>query len=912
MAYRNPNSLPGVKTWVNEDNTKNIPPDAHRTNRPNSSGGDPSNPSSKPDQRTQALPRTRTPDSEIRRPAQPVYNAPGGSGSHPAGNLHEDRVRTKGKPGDQYRPQPIDQPRGQFRRRTMTSEEHAASNMGKRPSGQSRQKEQKSTAYKEKHLWYLKNRKQVIRRALLRYKRIRKSGLFKRDRKMRRQNPQWFARKKGGGYTNAKHRAKDYRKGITRTKTKHKRAQQDSLSTSFFVLFHGIPVYMQGEGFCDLRGVSDTGTVVYRYRGVFRKISLRDFFLRCVFQHAFDLHMVIDTLDSLYLDPDEVESMDKTAYSAQRKNWGRRKRTRGLKRVKRKKYRLANRAKIKQKQTLYRRKLKRNPKYKRIQKMRRRMQKANPRRFRVRTAEVLTSDEIAFVTGADLKLGFVRSVSTMTGWVTYRLENGRVASIPLPAFWNSVVLFSEADVDAMFDLIDVEVGHEAFSLEMDYDQMRMCVELLGYDDSAEEFTELCMTETGVASINAMTADQLNSVASAVMHKVLIGGGRQITNQPEGDVFPRDEADRDPRAHGKSPLYFGQVRFPEEAASPMPNGLAARVASRCADIGVYDKADLVRRETNPKEKSPTSLPDGSDEEAAYSGLPTWVGPNKLREERENQKPAQGMSVKRDMPGAPGSAKVIPRGQGFVGRTASPTPAQASFIKALFNKLVGKGWIDSSKVLTDEQIEALDPLAVGRLIRGLKAVRSNNSEWEIAVSYGDGSRPKWRRKSNRQIVAAKMAEIMDGCAGEIHERASVLSTKLRRVDPRNAVWLFDVSGGEKTHRVRLKAVRRGNLRNLSKADVLVSCDCNFWRWQGPEHWAKVGGYLYGRPNGTATKPSIKDPEGQHRACKHVLSVLGRMSQKDVYFRAKKPSKPRRRLKGSASADAGRVARKYLSGD
>ena len=194
--------------------------------------------------------------------------------------------------------------------------------------------------------------------------------------------------------------------------------------------------------------------------------------------------------------------------------------------------------------------------------------------------------------------------------------------------------------------------------------MRMCMELLEEGGNSEEFQAMCMTETGVASIDTMTADQLGSVASILMHKVLVGGSRQITRTPEGDLFPRDTEDADV-ALGKAPLYFGQVSFPEEDSEPMPNG-PARVASRAADLErladfYFEKADLARRETNPKEKSPTSLPDGEEEEAAHEGLPTWVGPNKLKEERENRSPAHGMPVDRDRPGAPGSAKVRVRRQ-----------------------------------------------------------------------------------------------------------------------------------------------------------------------------------------------------------------------------------------------------------
>lgn len=851
MGYRNPQSLPGQKTWVTEDNQKNIPPDAHKDRSLGDSGGGPSNPSSKPDQREQALPAPRGPGRQINRPAQPVYNAPGESGSHPDGNLHEDRVRTKGKPGEQYKPETLDQSRGTFRRRTFTGDtEHEADTaMGKKPPGKARQRAQKGPAKKKSHLWYLKNRKQVIRKQMLRYRRNRKKGLFKRDKTLRRKHPNWFSRKPGGGYNSAKQRATDARKGRTRTTTKHTTNKKDDKKkaslegTPAFVIFYDMPVHMQGEGVCQFRGLNaQTEKAVYEYKGKFRKISLQDFFLRGTFLYSSDFLEVIETLDCLYLDSEEVLAMDKTAYKAQRKGWGRRKRKRGLARVKGVKYRRSNKGKIKQRQKIYRARLSRNPKFKRVQALRRKLQKANPRRFKVRTAEVLTTPEIAFVTGAKLVLGFVRNISTMTGYVTYRLESGRIASMPLPAFWHSVVLLTEADVEAMFDLIDVEVGQEAFGMELNADMMRMCMELLEEGGNTEEFQAMCMTETGVASIDSMTADQLGSVASIMMHKVLVGGGRQVTNVPQGDVFPRDEDDAD-EIHGKAPLYFGQVAFPEEDSEPMPNG-PARVASRAADLDrladfYYEKSDLARRENSTKDKSPAGVPEGTDAPDAYhEGLPTWVGPAKLREERENQTPAHSMPVDRDRPGAPGSSKVIPRGQGFVGKTA-------------------------------------------RI-----------------------------KQAHREIVAVKMAEIMSGCSENIHERSRSLSVARRRVDPRNAVWLFDVSGGEDTHRVRLKALRKNNLRTLAKADVLVSCDCNFWQWQGPEHWAKVGGYLYGKPRGTASSPDVKDPEGQHKACKHVLATLSYMSSKSVSFRAKRPAKPRRKLQGG-KLNAGNVAHRYLMG-
>lgn len=121
------------------------------------------------------------------------------------------------------------------------------------------------------------------------------------------------------------------------------------------------------------------------------------------------------------------------------------------------------------------------------------------------------------------------------------------------------------------------------------------------------------------------------------------------------------------------------------------------------------------------------------------------------------------------------------------------------------------------------------------------------------------------------AALIKDIREGCSPDILQRSRGLTWRLARVDTKNAMWLFDVQGSSGSHRVRLKAVRKGNVRDMQKAHVKVSCSCPFWQWQGPEFHAKQGDYLYGRPRGTASRPSTKDPNMHHRACKHVIAVL-----------------------------------------
>jgi len=135
------------------------------------------------------------------------------------------------------------------------------------------------------------------------------------------------------------------------------------------------------------------------------------------------------------------------------------------------------------------------------------------------------------------------------------------------------------------------------------------------------------------------------------------------------------------------------------------------------------------------------------------------------------------------------------------------------------------------------------------------------------------PKYVGPVGRGKVAARIADIEMHTGREVHERSKDLPVTLYRATPKKGVWLFNVTGSRgDVYRVRLKGIRKPhNIRRMSKAHVLVSCSCPFWRWQGPEHWGKTNQFLYGRPRGTASLPIIRDPKEKHWACKHVLAVL-----------------------------------------
>jgi hypothetical protein len=130
----------------------------------------------------------------------------------------------------------------------------------------------------------------------------------------------------------------------------------------------------------------------------------------------------------------------------------------------------------------------------------------------------------------------------------------------------------------------------------------------------------------------------------------------------------------------------------------------------------------------------------------------------------------------------------------------------------------------------------------------------------------------RKASAVRVAAKMAEILQGMDPGIRSRARGVTPKVKRRDVDNVVYSFAVPGSKgETYTVKVKGVPSGNVRTISKMDLKLSCTCDFWQWQGPEHWAKAGDYLFGKPRGAASRPTEKDPDGRNRLCKHAVAVL-----------------------------------------
>lgn len=128
------------------------------------------------------------------------------------------------------------------------------------------------------------------------------------------------------------------------------------------------------------------------------------------------------------------------------------------------------------------------------------------------------------------------------------------------------------------------------------------------------------------------------------------------------------------------------------------------------------------------------------------------------------------------------------------------------------------------------------------------------------------------SDQLRVGATADAILSGLDGQYQQRASACSATLKRAVIKNLRWIFSVDCGNGAKAVKIKAIRpRANIVAFGKMDLELSCSCKAWQWLGPEFHARGDGYLLGKPQGTASPPDIRDPDRNHKVCKHVASAL-----------------------------------------
>lgn len=126
--------------------------------------------------------------------------------------------------------------------------------------------------------------------------------------------------------------------------------------------------------------------------------------------------------------------------------------------------------------------------------------------------------------------------------------------------------------------------------------------------------------------------------------------------------------------------------------------------------------------------------------------------------------------------------------------------------------------------------------------------------------------------RPVVITRLAiqpeKVIPHTPKKIKKNARFCNVALVSYDKKNRVYTFSVDAGNGPKTVQA---------SLSDKDhVALSCNCPFWRYNGPEFNAKTNGFMLGQPFGTAAPPDIRDPQRQYWLCKHAYAVLKRLDQ------------------------------------
>tara|TARA_Y100000310_G_scaffold296048_1_gene327971 strand:+ start:9553 stop:12600 length:3048 start_codon:yes stop_codon:yes gene_type:complete len=768
-------------------------------------------PTDSPDNRERQQVLPSPPAAQTKDLGPQTLNGPGESGSRPDGrSVHKDLARTQGVPGGDHpappaRTSPVRRPEvtgddwdemeddwdemaaGWFDRIDLGDAEPLleGSMKGKPYPGANRQREQRGPAKKYYRLRYKKKRQQYKIRMKRWYRRYKRNPRYLKDQDRRDRVPQRFKRKPGGGYRRNEDRARDYRRDNKSERKKKAAIQLPGVlvgpNEMTEVLFLGID-WVNEAPWVTLQERENTGQLHAPFEAVEEDLYIDDERLDEYFAYLDEVFEYEDEADMDTTSIDEaIEGIRRIAYAFKLKYRPvkKQRKQKGQKKWKAKMQHMRNRAKSKRRSRIRYKRLKRLPAFKKQQKIRRK----HPERFKRRMGEVLTAPEIAFVVGDNMDLGYVRNISPMTGLVTFYRATERGAevlwdtmeSLPNEDFMASVAFLSEFDEEAMFKLLDVELGLEAWSGELSEDGLRGSAELMGIDCDSPKFQDLCEKLTGKTQIPDMDPAEVSLVDNVIIHQLVYDDSAMSMSEfPDRDIAeepsPADPYLIDPE---DDDWVHGKVYLPAEY-----RGLVDKIGC----LWVARQAEMLYEKHPPK----------MDPEQVYDRA----------QDRKKRKKKHRPNERLDQPFVeenPGSAKVIP-------------------------------WDHPDFV------------------------------------------------NNRAAFAARTAtrihEIVDRCSEDLMARSRGLKPSLKRVDQKNAVWLFDVPGSKHAYRVRVKARRKGNVRDAGKVDIKVSCSCPFWQWQGPEHHAKVGDYLYGRPAGTASKPTTKDPDGRHAACKHVLAVFNHM--------------------------------------
>jgi hypothetical protein len=228
-------------------------------------------------------------------------------------------------------------------------------------------------------------------------------------------------------------------------------------------------------------------------------------------------------------------------------------------------YYMRNRARLKQ---LARRRYKQKCKPRRNCMNRRKLYREKPEFYNRRPpryASVLTVPDIGFLIGPKDIMGYVDNISPMTGMVTVRLEGNdthQLASLPVEVFLRVATLLSDEDMEAFFDLVDVEIGLEAYE-DLDEEGLRDCAKWYGADIDSQEFQAFCKSVVGTGDFSSMTPGQVELISEHITGDVGVDGDQLPEEEQEDDRRSLSDASEHDEtiSPGQDPhLYYGEVEI----------------------------------------------------------------------------------------------------------------------------------------------------------------------------------------------------------------------------------------------------------------------------------------------------------------------------------------------------------------
>lgn len=314
---------------------------------------------------------------------------------------------------------------------------------------------------------------------------------------------------------------------------------------------------------------------------------------------------------------------------------------------------------------------------------------------------------------------------------------------------------------------------------------------------------------------------------------------------------------------------------------MDSGVSARrVAARWLEA--RPAGELAGVTTHVTLRNQKGLPP---DESRASRLP-GESPHSTRDQAAPQPPATNPAGKEKHPPTPtglqgpalsGSGDRVPvRSPGVPGEQyghpfKGPNPGQRRvgdfYLERFPNTGGGLGRPSPSNPLSRHpDTERVDALPGAELDAG-RVENNPGSARVIPSGYGYANRDEAETSAVR--VAARLNDILRGLDPGVAKRSKPIKAELKT--DRSGLRRYRVKGSSDSYLVTLSSEGDGP---WSERDLRVSCTCEFWRWQGPEHWARAGGYLHGKPGGTAAPPDARDPDRKNRVCKHVAAVLAQL--------------------------------------